>query len=62
METLSIMITNEAYVRGLEAFKVNFRGRLVLNKGDKPYCSKDIVAKLHKLWKTNVVFIERVFT
>lgn len=51
-DTLSIKITHETFVQGLEPCKVNLRGRLVLNKGDTPYSSKDIVAKLHKLLKT----------
>jgi hypothetical protein len=51
-ETLSIKITHETYVRGVEACKFNLRGRLILNKVDKPYSSNDIVAKLQKLWKT----------
>jgi len=38
--------TDEAYVRGLGACKVNLQGILVLNKGDKPYSSKDIITKL----------------
>lgn len=38
-------------MQGLKAYKVNLRSRLVLNKGDKPYSSKDIVAMLQKLWK-----------
>jgi len=50
-ETLSIKITSDAYFRGLEACKTNFRGRLILNKGDKPYSSKDLFAKLQKVWK-----------
>jgi hypothetical protein len=50
-ETLPIKITNVAYYRGLEACKINLRGRLVLNKGDKPYATTDIYAKLQKLWK-----------
>ena len=32
-------------------YKINLRGRLVLNKEDKPYATKDITAKLHKLCK-----------
>ena len=32
--------------------KTNLRGRLVLNKGDKPYATKDIQLKLQKIWKT----------
>ena len=32
--------------------KRNLRGRLVLNKADKPYASKEIEEKLRKQWKT----------
>jgi len=32
--------------------KRNLCGRLVLNKGDKPYTTKDIYSKLHNQWKT----------
>jgi len=32
--------------------KRNLRGRLVLNKGDKPYTAKDIHSKLQNQWKT----------
>jgi len=52
-ETLSIKITNYAYFRGLETYKYNLQSSLVLNKGDKPYTTKDIVAKLHKVWKVS---------
>jgi len=50
-ETLSIRISNTTYSRGLDFCKINHRGRLVLNKGDKPYATKDITAKLQKIWK-----------
>ena len=50
-ETLSISITPTAYSWGLDFCKINLRGRLVLNKGDKPHATKDITAKLQKLWK-----------
>ena len=32
--------------------KRNLYGRLVLNKGDKPYTSKEIEVKLQKQWQT----------
>lgn len=50
-ETLFVKITNDAYFRGLEVCKINLHGRLVLNKGNKPYSSKDVFAKLQKVWK-----------
>jgi hypothetical protein len=50
-DILSIKITDTVYCRGLDACKTNLRGRLVLNKGDKPYSSKDLAAKLQNLWK-----------
>jgi len=51
-ETLSIKITHETYAKGLERCKFNPQDMLVLNKGDTPYSSKDIFAKLQKHWKT----------
>jgi len=50
-ETLSVKITDAVYYRGLDVCKTKLHGRLVLNKGDKPYSSKDITVKLQKLWK-----------
>jgi hypothetical protein len=32
--------------------KINLRGRLLLNKGYKPYNTREIETKLQKLWKT----------
>jgi len=51
VDSLSISISTTACFRGLDYCKTNLRGRLVLSKGDKPYATKDITAKLHKLWK-----------
>lgn len=48
-DTLSISVSTTAYSRGLDYCKANLRGRLVLNKGDKPYATKYITAKLHQL-------------
>jgi hypothetical protein len=45
-ETLSIHITKDAYLRGLEACRTNLRGRLMLNKGDKAYSSRELFSKL----------------
>jgi len=50
-DMLSVKITDDVYIRGLDACKTNLRGRLALNKGDKPPTSKDLAAKLQKLWK-----------
>jgi len=50
-ESVSITITQQIYEKGLEICKHNLRGRLVLNKGDKPYTTKDIHLKLQKQWK-----------
>lgn len=46
-----IRFSTTAYSRGLDYCKANLRGRLILNKGDKPYATKDITAKLQQLWK-----------
>jgi len=51
-ETLSIRITQPIYEQEVNVCKRNLRGRLVLNKGDKPYASKKIEDKLRKQWKT----------
>jgi len=51
-ETVSIQISQHVYEKGMEVCKRNLRGRLVLNKGDKPYTKKDIHSKLQKQWKT----------
>jgi len=51
-ETLSIKITQGTYERGMDVCKSNLRGHLVLNKGDKPYATKEIESKLKKIWKT----------
>jgi len=49
---LSIKISQTVYEKGMAVCKQNLRGRLVLNKGDKPYMKKDLELKLQKLWKT----------
>ena len=51
-ETLSVKITQEIYDRGTDFCKANLRGRLVLNKGDKPSSTREIESRLQKLWKT----------
>jgi len=50
-ETLSIKITQDLYDCGMNFCKTNLRGSLVLDKGDKPYSTKEIESKLQKLWK-----------
>ena len=50
-ETLSVKITQEIYDRGTDFCKSNLRGRLVLNKGDKPFSTREIELRLQKLWK-----------
>jgi hypothetical protein len=50
-ETLCIPISDETYAQGIEACKRNLRGRLILNKGDKPYGSREVQTKLHQIWK-----------
>lgn len=51
-EQVSVKITQEVYEKGTAVCKHNLRGRLILNKGDKPYAKKDIQTKLQKIWKT----------
>lgn len=52
-ESVSITISQQIYENGLEVCKHNLQGRLVLNKGDKPYTTKDIHLKLQKQWKVS---------
>jgi len=39
-------------LQGLEACNKNLHGRLVFNRGDKPYATKDLFQKLSKSWST----------
>ncbi|KEH40760.1 DUF4283 domain protein [Medicago truncatula] len=50
-DMLSVKISKEAYVCGLEACRTNLRGRLMLNKGDTSYSSKAVFEKLQTIWK-----------
>jgi len=50
-ESVSIHISQAIYEKGMAVCKRNLRGRLVLNKGDKPYTAKDIHSKLQNQWK-----------
>lgn len=51
-ETLSKKIIQDIYERGMNFGKTNLRGRLVSNKGEKPYSTKEIESKLQKQCKT----------
>lgn len=51
-DALCIKIAQDDYVERIEACKRDLHGRLVLNKGGKPYATKDIMGKLTKQWKT----------
>jgi len=51
-ETLGVKITQEIYDRGTDFCKSNLRGRLVLNKGDKIFSTREIESRLQRLWKT----------
>lgn len=55
-EIVSIKITQDIYEKGMAVCKRNLRGRLVLNKGDKPYATKDIQMKLQKLMSVQRTF------
>jgi len=50
-EIVSICISQSMYEQGIDVCKKNLSGRLVLNRGDKSYTTKEIEAKLHKHWK-----------
>jgi hypothetical protein len=51
-ESLCIKITQSEYEKGLSDCKKNLHGRLVLNKGDKPWTTHDLTAKLTTVWQT----------
>jgi hypothetical protein len=45
-DNLSIKITENVYIMGLENCKHHMHDRLILNKGDKPYTAKEITTNL----------------
>jgi len=47
-DEVSIKISPEIYENGLAVCKQNLRGRLLLNKGGKPYTTKEVQQKLEK--------------
>ena len=51
-EKVSITISQEVYEKGMAFCKRHLCGRLVMNKGEKPYLARDIQLKLQKQWKT----------
>jgi len=53
-EAVYIKILHDMYEKGMAACNQNLHGRLLLNKGDKPYMTKDIQLKLQKQWKTDM--------
>nr|ABD33230.2 hypothetical protein MtrDRAFT_AC158464g33v2 [Medicago truncatula] len=55
-EQVSIKITQNLCEKGTEVYKQNHWGRLILNKGDKPYSKYDIQTKLQKIWKTTATW------
>jgi len=55
-EALYIKISQDMYEKEMAVCKHNLRWRLVLNKGDKPYTTKDIQLKPQKLWKTGEIW------
>jgi len=48
-DALSIKIGKEEYSKGLAECQYALRGRLTLNKGDKPYTACDLTTKLGKV-------------
>jgi hypothetical protein len=45
------LIGQEEYTKELAECQNALRGRLTLNKCDKPYMTRDLAAKLGKVWK-----------
>jgi len=52
-DRLCIKIDQEECEKGINDCQRNLRGCLVLNKGYKPYTSRDLSMKLTKLWHTS---------
>ena len=52
-EQLRIRISQPIYEKGVDYCKKTLRGRLILNKGDKPYTSTEIHQRLQKHWNTS---------
>ena len=50
-DALCIRIGHKEYTKGLAECQTALWGWLTLNKGDKPYTTKDLAVKLGKLWK-----------
>jgi len=50
-DALSIRIGQDEYSKGLAECQYALRGRMTLNKGDKPYITRDLASKLGKFWK-----------
>jgi len=64
-DALSIKIGQDEYSKGLVECLYALRGRLTLNKGDKPYMARDLATKLGKLCKMvhewKMISLGRVF-
>lgn len=50
-DSISIKISEEEYQNGIEGFKNNLHGRLLLAKGSSPIKVQELRDKLSKLWK-----------
>lgn len=50
-DSVSIKISENEYIKGLDSCKMNLHGRLILSKGDKPIKFNDLRDKLSQLWK-----------
>jgi len=61
----NIKIDQEEYNKGLADCQKALRGRLVLNKGDKPYTARYLISRLSTIWKTigkwKMVYLGRGF-
>jgi len=55
-EQLSIRISQQVYEKGVDYCKKNLCGRLILNKGDKPYTSSKIHQLLQKHCNTSALW------
>lgn len=49
-DALSIRIDQDEYSKGLAKCQYALSGQLTLNKGNKPYTTRDLASKLGKVW------------
>lgn len=52
-DSLCMKIAQKAYEKGIVDCQQKLHGIMVLNKGERPYRTKEVSLKLSQLWKTS---------